>query len=63
MKAWIKIWNTWKGGRKEVLNIKADLFEKDPITGFFRCEAVRYYSNGGHSVVNYVHESDIVRFI
>lgn len=62
-KAWIKIWNTWKGGRKEILNIQATLYYKDPITGYYRCDAMRFYNHGGHSTINYVHESDIVKFI
>lgn len=61
--AWIKIWNTWKGGQREVVNIQAAIFEKNLITGFYRCYAYREFSNGGNSIIEHVHESDIVKFI
>ena len=60
--AWIKIWNDWKGGRREVLNIQATLFEKDSVTGFYRCFGYRDFQHGGHSIISHVHESDIVKF-
>jgi len=64
--AWIKVWNDWKGGRREVLNIRATLFEQDvddKLIGYYRCIAYRPYNNGGLSVIESVSERDVIKFI
>ena len=62
--AWVRVYTSWKGGRKEVVNVLVTLFgEPDFITGVYRCLGYRHWGKDGMSLISYIHKDDIVKFI
>lgn len=60
---WIRVWNTWKGGRREELCIRTKVYNYSITSGFYQCDAYRPYNHGGYSIIRYVSAQDIVKLI
>lgn len=63
--AWVKIYNTWKGGKREIVNVLVDLFDYNPVNGYYKCFGYRPYSgmNTSPKQIKHVSKSDIVKVI
>lgn len=63
MEAWIKIFQSWKGGRRWFMSIKVNLFEYNPKNGYYRCFGYRPYSgmNTCSKQIKHVSKNNIIK--